>query len=125
MSQHDSSDKSHVIPESTYPELQTPTFKSQIPEYLMSDASAPEKYIMEQLSVLTQTSEWSTKAHLSTMQSVRKTNGRLIRAESDIKELQDDRRVLLQGWRLIVAIGMGVSGFLAFAIQLYKTFSGH
>jgi len=123
MSQSDSSDK--TIPDSTYPVLTPPgEFKSQIPEHLLEDASPQDKHIMHELSVGGQYDKWLVDALIQTHFQVRRTNGRLLRAESDIKELQDDKKSLLQGWKLIAAIGMGLSGFLAFAIQLYKTFTG-
>jgi hypothetical protein len=115
MSQHD-----ETVPESSYPSLIAPEFTSQIPEYLLKDASDQDKHILAQLSVMAQISEWSVKAHISTMESVRKTNGRLIRAEEDIKALQEDKKFLKRGWKTVVAVAGVLAGVIAFLIQVWQ-----
>lgn len=106
------------IPESTYPALERPEFKSQIPVHLLAEASDADKHIMGELSKLGQFSHWSVDAHISTMESVRKTNGRLIRAEEKIKDLEDDRTSFVRGWRLIVAICVIIGSFAGFISTL-------
>lgn len=108
--------------ESTYPPLEKPEFKSQIPEHLLAGASEAEKHIVSQLSILMQSAEWSIHAHLSTDQNVRKTNGRLIRAETDIGHMKEDKRFLKSGWRVVVIVGGVISGFLSLLALLYQTF---
>jgi hypothetical protein len=110
----------HVLPESTYPSLERPDFKSQIPPHLLADASEAEKHIVEQLSVLTQFAQWSTTAHISTMESVRKTNGRLIKAENDIADLQEDKKFLKSGWKVLVVAGGVISGFISFVVMVWQ-----
>jgi hypothetical protein len=113
-----------VAPESTYPSLERPEFRSQIPPHLLADASDAEKHIVEQLSILTQFAQWSTTAHISTMESVRKTNGRLIRAEENLKEIQDDKKLLKSGWKAVVVIGGVISGFASFIALIWQTVGG-
>jgi hypothetical protein len=40
--------------------IQVPDFKSEIPEHLLLEASPQDKWIMENLSVLTQKADWHT-----------------------------------------------------------------
>ncbi len=116
---------SESIPESSYPPLEKPEFKSQIPAHLLAEASPAEQHIMSQLSMLTQFSEWSIKAHISTMESVRKTNGRLIKAETDITALKDDKKTLLTSWKAIATLVTGAAGLIAFLITIYQVMAGH
>lgn len=111
------------IPESTYPALERPEFKSQIPPHLLAEASDADKHIMGELSKLGQFSHWSVDAHISTMESVRKTNGRLIRAEEKIKDLEDDRKSFVRGWKLIVTIGVIIGSFVGFVSTLLNILS--
>lgn len=108
------------IPESTYPSLTPPQFTSQIPEYLLKGASDQDLHVMKQLSVMAQISEWSIKAHISTMESVRKTNGRLIRAEEDIKNLQEEGQSAKIEWKTIGKIVGGVMAVLTLAALVYE-----
>ena len=118
---HDNSDS---VPESSYPSLIAPNFQSQIPEYLLKDATDQDKHIMAQLSVLTQISEWSIKAHISTMESVRKTNGRLIRAEEHIKDLKGESNTVKVGWKVIAKIVAIVVGAITLAMTVYQALRG-
>ncbi len=94
-----------VIPDSTYPELQPPdSFQSQIPEHLLAGASKTDRFLMEQISIMRQYTDWSVKAALSQDRQSRLTNGRLRRAEADIKQLQADRASLKVGWKVIAKI---------------------
>ncbi len=113
-----------TVPESSYPSLEHPTFKSQIPEYLLRDATDADKHIMAQLSVLTQFSEWSTKAHISTMESVRKTNGRLIKAEDDIVTLKGDKKSVKVGWKVICFIGGAIVTVASTLAAIYEALHG-
>ena len=103
-----------VIPESTYPALVKPEFKSQIPAPLLESASESDRYIMEQLSILTQFADWSVNAHMVTDSSVRKTNGRLIRAEANIHSLQMDEQRVAWSWKTIAKIGTAIAGLATF-----------
>ena len=101
MSHHDED----VIPDSTYPPLEPPgDFKSQIPEHLLVDSSQTDRYIMEQMSIMRQYSDWSVHALLSQDKNLRLTNGKVRRAAQDIKDLQDDRASLTVGWKVIAKI---------------------
>ncbi len=104
MSEHDD-----VIPDSTYPPLEPPgEFKSQIPEHLLGQMSDTDRYMLEQMSILRQHNDWSTKAHIGLDRNVRMTNGRLRRAESDIANLKDDKRSVKVGWKVIAAVVGGI-----------------
>lgn len=108
--------------ESTYPPLEKPEFKSQIPEHLLANASDAEKHIVSQLSILTQFAEWSTHAHLDIADQTRRTNGRLTRAETQLERIDEDKRFLKSGWRLAVVVGGVISGFVSFLALLWQTF---
>ena len=71
----------HIEEESTYPEIKLPELKSDIPPHLLNEASEEAKYILEQLSVLSQYAKWSAPVVVEISTQTRKTNGRLIRVE--------------------------------------------
>lgn len=110
------------LPESSYPPLERPVFTSQIPPYLLEKASESDRYILAQLSILTQFIPWSVEAHLETNSLVRKTNGRLLRAEGDITDIQEARAAQRSGWKAILkswSLVVGVIGFIASLIEAY------
>lgn len=111
-----------ALPESTYPPLERPTFQSQIPAHLLVDASPAEQHIMSELNILRQCAEWSTNAHLETNRLVRKTNGRLLKAEEDIEEMKDERKSFITGWRAIVAVTGFIMGFVSFIALIWTSF---
>jgi len=112
-----------TIPESTYPALARPEFTSQIPSHLLADASDADRHIMGELSKLGQFSHWSVDAHISTMESVRKTNGRLIQVEQKIKNIEEDKQSLVRGWKLVVTIGVIIGSFVGFTSTLISVLS--
>jgi hypothetical protein len=109
------------IPESTYPVLARPEFKSQIPAPLLENASETDRYIMEQLSKLGQFAAWSVDAQLSTNEQVRHTNGRVKRAESNIAHIQQDEQKVVWSWKAVAKIGgalMGLATFIYFIVGI-------
>lgn len=125
MSDHsDSSDDSN-IPSSSYPVLKPPgEMKSHIPSHLLVDASPQDQHIMHSLSISAQYNEWLVNALVETHGHVRRTNGRLLRAEADIVSLKDDRKTVVKGWKLIVAIAGVAAGVISFLITIYQALSG-
>lgn len=75
---------------SSYPPLEKPEFRPNVPAFLLEGASEQDRYIIEQLSLVNQYAQWAVTTELSTHEQVLKTNGRLIRAEKDIKEAKED-----------------------------------
>jgi hypothetical protein len=117
--------KPAATPESSYPPLRPPgEFKSQIPEHLMVDASPQDRHIMDALSIGSQYDRWLVDALVATHSQVRTTNGRLIRAESEISDLKADRKTVLTGWKLLTAIAVGLAGVISFLITVYKALHG-
>lgn len=124
MSDH-SDDSSSPIPESTYAALKPPgEFKSQIPSHLLVDATPQDQHILHTLSIGAQYSEWLVNAALETHSQVRRTNGRLLRAEADIAQLKDDKRSFISGWRAIAALAGIISGVVSFFVLLYQALNG-
>jgi len=100
----------NIEDESTYPELTKPEFKSDIPATLLKDSSDTERYILDQLSIMRQFTDWSVNAQLLTHQSVRRTNGRVIRLETWQNKV---KTIYTSWWGLILAvatIGGGIAG---------------
>ena len=117
MSHHDED----VIPDSTYPPLEPPAeFKSQIPEHLLEGSNQTDRYIMEQMSIMRQYSDWSVKALLSQDKNVRLTNGRLRRAEEDIKYLKGEEKSVKVGWKLLVTIAGALITIVTTAALIYQ-----
>ena len=106
--------------ESPYPPLEKPKFESRIPDYLLDKASPADKYMLEQMSIMSQFIEWSADAHINTNQQVRKTNGRLIQAEGTLEHIKQGKKFFFQGWKMIVATCGVLSGFLALIIHALK-----
>jgi hypothetical protein len=77
---------------------------------------------MEQMSIMRQHMDWSVQAHLSADRNLRKTNGRLIRTETELSKLEEDKKLLRSGWKVVVIIGGVISGFVSFAALIWKTF---
>lgn len=73
---------------SSYPPLTKPDFKPTVPDFLLEGASEQDKYIIAQLSLVNQYAQWSITTELSTHEQVLKTNGRVLRAESDVRALK-------------------------------------
>lgn len=122
---HDSSDHaSDSLPASSYPELDIPEFKSQIPAHLLAASTPAEQHIISELSKLGQFADWSVRAHLSTNGQVRRTNGRLLKAEAAIADIKDDRRTIVRGWRFIAAIIAGIGGVAGLGISVYGMIAG-
>ncbi len=81
-------------PESKYPPLQKPDFKPNIPSFLTENASEQDRFIIEQISILSQYVKWSVDTQIQVHSQVRTTNGRLMKAEGDIGEIKADVGVL-------------------------------
>jgi len=68
--------------------LKKPSFQSNLPEYLLKDASDKDRYILEHLNVISQTSNWlidETVKQSEKLESIEnqtfKTNGRVNKLE--------------------------------------------
>ncbi len=114
-----------VVPDSTYPPLEPPgEFKSQIPEHLLKGASETDRYIMAQMSIMRQYSDWSVKALLSQSKDIRLTNGKVRRAGQDIEDLKADRKNVKIGWKVISGIVGGIAAVVTFVLMVYQAFKG-
>lgn len=110
-----------VIPDSTYAALAAPEeFKSQIPEHLLVGTSPTDRYILDQISIMRQSNEWTVKALVSAHAQIRLTNGRLRGAEQDIKDLKGDKKSVKVGWRVIGWIAGAVVTLITLAASIYE-----
>lgn len=110
-----------VTPDSTYAQLVAPAeFKSQIPAYLLNGASDQDKHIMAELSIGSQYNKWLVNALVETHAQVRRTNGRLIRAEEDLKDLKGDRKSVKVGWKVIGWIAGAVVTLVTLIAAVYE-----
>lgn len=98
--------------DSTYPLLVKPEFVSQIPAPLLERASESDRYIMSQLSILSQCTKWSMDVLADVNHQTRRTNGRVTRAEADIASLQEVNTTKRVGWKTVLTIG----GYLMAAV---------
>ena len=125
---------------SSIPELALPPegFQSNIPAHLLASSTPEDVWLMEEMSKNTQATTFVLHAVLDTNKQVRTTNGRLLRAEDDVKSLrsavaalQEDMekvkpvtRIIAGTWRFVsrkpVAIMLGLALFyLAFYVYPY------
>lgn len=110
-----------VTPDSTYPQLIAPAeFKSQIPDYLLTGASAQDRHIMAELSIGAQYNKWLVNALVEAHGLVRRTNGRLIQAEEDIKDIKEARKSIKVGWKVVTFIVGGVVTVLGLMAAVYE-----
>lgn len=107
-------DQDYIEPESTYPALEKPEFKSDIPPHLIKDVGESEKYVLEQLSILSQYVNWSVKAQMDTNSAVRRTNGRLIKVER--------WKSMLQSWWALAVVIIAALGGLGTMISVGEFF---
>jgi hypothetical protein len=81
---------------SSYPELKVPAkWESSIPEHLLADTDPATRWIMEELSKNTKAIEWACHGLVDTNTQVRNTNGRLLKAEADIRRDKDSLTALV------------------------------
>lgn len=66
-----------------------PTFTSQIPDHLLADSSPRDKYMLEQLSVIRQETNWQTDKLLEVDGALQETKGKVENLVSDINLLKD------------------------------------
>jgi hypothetical protein len=95
-------DKDNIEPESTFPVLEKPEFKSDIPPHLIKEVGESERYMLDQLSIVSQYVAWSVKAQMDTNAAVRRTNGRLIKVER--------WKEMLQSWWVLAGVAVSVIG---------------
>lgn len=67
---------------SSIPSLDLPDFKPNIPEYMLNDVDKQsERYLIEQMSVMTQQSAWQTHKLMNIYDYTRSINGKVIELE--------------------------------------------
>lgn len=78
-------------------DVKVPNFESNIPQHLLLNASPQDKWIMENLSILTQKTDWQTEELIKggeTFERIEaqttKTNGRTTKNEEAINKLNDE-----------------------------------
>jgi len=67
--------------ESSFREVKKPVFDSRIPGHLTDRLSPQEKWLVETLSKLEQSAEWSVEQHVETNREARDLDTRAIRLE--------------------------------------------
>jgi hypothetical protein len=119
-----------------YPPLEKPEFQPTIPPHLLKDVDPSTKYVLEQLDMITQQSEWLIKAAVDTNTQVRHTNGRIRNLESwrhTLEEQEVRKKLKLIGiitnfWSVVLAcitvIG-GLSGICAAIVAILDYISKH
>ena len=107
--------------DSTYPKIELPEFKSDIPEHLLNSVSPESKYMLEQLSKLNQSASWMVNVLVDVNQQVRKTNGRVIALETWRDRIMS---IATSWWGILGALGTLVMAIAA-AIEVGKFVGDH
>lgn len=83
---HNSEDDSDI------PEVKMPEngFQSDLPVSLLKDCTPKDRYLYEKLGEMEHFIKWSAPIMVNTNLQVRKTNGRVNKAEENIIQLQED-----------------------------------
>jgi hypothetical protein len=81
--------------------LDIPDFKPDLPEYILKDLAASERYTLENISVVRQYMGWQNTILKETCDLARKTNGRVTKLENEsqltkeeISEIRGEQRLL-------------------------------
>ena len=74
-------DSDEITDRSSYPELKKPIFHDNIPSHLLAGIDDQSRYIIQQLSMISQQNEWLISAAIDTNAQVRHTNGRVLGLE--------------------------------------------
>ena len=115
-------DKIHPEKLSSIPPLKKQEFKSTIPEYYLADSTEEMKYIMEKMSILTQSADWMQDVLVDINTQVRKTNGRVTNAEDELSSLNKWRDVIMSNKTLLVFLFGMLMAFGSFSVSLYSVF---
>lgn len=120
--------------------LQKPSFSPKLPEYLLNESSPKDKYMLEQLSLMSQTQDWlieetvkqSVKLEEVKEQANRietqtlKTNGRVTKLEdknTGDKETDDEVKKIV-GAKLFIGKYLlnkyALIGFMALSVGLFR-----
>ena len=99
-----------------------PEFNSSIPAHLLADLSDKDRYIVEQLSIMGQKSDWLVNATQEQSKELfiiktetKLTNGKVAQAVKDIAEIQSKERAKIDDWlevKQIVSIKQFIQKYL-------------
>ncbi len=79
---------------------------------------------MTELSAGAQCNRWLVNALVETHAQVRRTNGRLIRAEEDIVNLKETNKTAKVEWRTLAKVGGLVVGAITLVATIYSALRG-
>jgi len=98
--------------------VDVPLFTASIPEYLIKDMSGHDRYIMEQLSIMQQQSNWQTDMVNKIYNYTKTINGKVVdlehfrqRMEMEIKldekwESREEKLNKIKKWGIILFLGL-------------------
>jgi hypothetical protein len=115
---------------SDYPALEKPVFHDNIPAHLLQNVDEHTKYVIQQLSTISQQNEWLIKAAIDTNKQVRHTNGRVKILES--WQTQLDEKIVIEKlgilekifnfWTISFAFIVGISSVISAVFGFLKVF---
>jgi len=98
--------------------VDVPSFTASIPDYLIKDMSGHDRYIMEQLSIMQQQSNWQTDMVNKIYNYTKTINGKVVdlehfrqRMEMEIKldekwESREEKLNKIKKWGIILFLGL-------------------
>ena len=115
---------------SSYPELEKPLFHDNIPAHLLVNIDEESRYVIQQLSLISQQNEWLIRAAIDTNEQVRHTNGRVKGLESWKSKLQDKKLEnklavldkIFNFWTVSAAFVLGASSIIGMILGVLKAF---
>jgi hypothetical protein len=118
----------NISHKSNYPELEKPSFHDNIPSHLLVNIDEKDRYVIQQLSMISQQNEWLIRAAIDTNEQVRHTNGRVKGLEAFKSKLQDknvENKLLVLDkifnfWTISAAFILGASSIVGMALGVLK-----
>lgn len=130
--QQQQDDKSNGLSDfASIPQINIPTFQSQIPDYLLTSLDDGTKYLIQSMSTQTQTMQWLCHIGIDQNLQLRQLDGKINVVEKNcmstltalddrIRDLEEWKRVVTGFWPACGAVITAVTSIAAILISIVK-----